>query len=94
MLVVFQITDPVSCACRAWVVSLPVTFLMAGQIDKGIGALDWVGWICWLIGFVFEALADQSKQWHYDDPVARKTFLHNNVWSVTRHPNYFGQWKN
>jgi protein-S-isoprenylcysteine O-methyltransferase Ste14 len=77
--------------CRAWVVSLPVTFLMAGQVDKGIGALDWVGWSCWLIGFAFESLADQSKQWHYDDPVVRKTFLHSNVWSVTRHPNYFGE---
>lgn len=75
----------------AWIVSLPVTFLMAGQHDASIGALDWVGWSCWLVGFVFESLADQSKQWHYDDPVRRSTFLRAGVWSVSRHPNYFGE---
>lgn len=75
----------------AWIVSLPVTFLMAGKNDVSIGALDGIGWACWGIGFIFEALADQSKHNHYADERTRKTFLRTNVWAVSRHPNYFGE---
>jgi len=74
-----------------WVVSLPVTFLMTARVDQPLGALDYVGWTLFGIGFIFESLADFSKQAHHSDKSKKDDFLHENVWSISRHPNYFGE---
>jgi len=75
----------------AWTVSLPVTFLMGAVYNERIGARDIIGWIIWLVGFLFETAADVSKQMHYNDESKRKEHLHEGVWSISRHPNYFGE---
>lgn len=74
-----------------FVVSLPVIFIETSTNDVNIGANDVAGWVIWGIGFLFEAMADWTKHLHYTNAATRGTYLSSNVWSVCRHPNYFGE---
>ena len=51
-----------------WIVSLPVIFCQSAQTDTAICANDIIGWCCWGIGYFFEAVADQTKHNHYQNP--------------------------
>ena len=74
-----------------WTVSLPVTFLNAADEDVSIGARDIVGWTLWFVGFAVESVADLTKNIHTENAATRNTFIRDGVWSVSRHPNYFGE---
>ena len=72
-----------------WTVSMPLTILNSpkimstGSTDFGT-ARDIVGIIFFAIGFLFEAIADQSKyMFKKKNP---KAFCHVNVWALSRHP--------
>lgn len=72
-----------------WVVSLPVMF-SSGDISPGVGPIAVIGILVWLVGFVFEALGDyQLVQFKKDSNNAKKV-MDKGLWSLTRHPNYFG----
>jgi len=74
-----------------WTVSLPVTFLMANQIDQNFGPMDIIGYVCWGIGFIFESLADHSKSSFIDKTENKGKIIMDGVWHYSRHPNYFGE---
>jgi len=74
-----------------WVVSLPVTFLFGAKVDRSLNGRDYIGYICWAIGFVFESLADQTKHIFNSNPENKGKLLKSNVWYFSRHPNYFGE---
>ena len=72
----------------ALIVALP---LMAGDAgDGGLGALDVVGVLLWLVGFVFEAVGDEQLRRFLTDP-DHGDVLDTGLWRLTRHPNYFGE---
>lgn len=48
-----------------------------------------LGVFVWLIGFVFEAVADAQLAAHRANP-DRPAILTTGIWAWTRHPNYFG----
>lgn len=50
-----------------------------------------VGFVVWLIGFLFEAIADVQLQRFKGDTANRGKLLTTGVWSVMRQPNYFGE---
>ena len=50
-----------------------------------------ISWALWLIGFGFEAIADYQKKQFSMNPDNRGRFITNGLWSVSRHPNYFGE---
>ena len=51
--------------------------------------LDYIGAAVWLIGFVFEVVADQQKSnWLKTN---RGKIIDVGLWYYTRHPNYFGE---
>lgn len=56
---------------------------------------DWVllilGGITWLIGFSFEAIADYQKSKFRAKPENKGKFISTGLWSISRHPNYFGE---
>ncbi|KAJ3326150.1 hypothetical protein HDV06_000026 [Boothiomyces sp. JEL0866] len=58
-----------------------------------IGLLDYIGFGMWLVGFGFETIADYQKiKWQNKLGNDRhKTFIADGLWSVSRHPNYFGE---
>jgi len=74
-----------------WTVSLPVTVLMGAKNDTSLSGQDYVGWALWGIGFFFQVAADQSKMYFTDNPANKGKLLTTNVWSWSRHPNYFGE---
>lgn len=84
-------------AIWVWATSLPVTLLLmadrsrlAQPVDDG----ERLGWLLWAVGFAFEAIADQQRYWFnqrgHNNPRGRP-FLDTGLWSISRHPNYFGE---
>ncbi len=72
-----------------WVVSLPVQL---GNADStpGLGPIAVIGIILWFIGIGFEAIGDRQLARFRADPESSQKVLDTGLWSVTRHPNYFG----
>ncbi|WP_371804893.1 DUF1295 domain-containing protein [Candidatus Lokiarchaeum ossiferum] len=87
---------------RAWnIQGLWVSFTTAAalatlttpKLDYGIW--DWItmilGVLLWILGFYFEALADHQKKKFREDSANQGKFIHGGLWSISRHPNYFGE---
>ena len=47
------------------------------------------GIIIWVFGFIFEVVADKQKTEFNKKNKGR--FISSGLWSLTRHPNYFGE---
>jgi steroid 5-alpha reductase family enzyme len=74
-----------------FIVSLPVIFVNAAQVDVPLNAGDYIGWAIWAVGFLLESSADYTKDRFSSDPQNKGKILQSGVWSVTRHPNYAGE---
>ena len=49
----------------------------------------YVGSLIWVVGFLIESIADyQKRKFRSENP---KEFIHTGLWSLSRHPNYFGE---
>ena len=49
----------------------------------------YIGSLFWVFGFLFESIADyQKRKFRSANP---KQFIHTGLWSLSRHPNYFGE---
>ncbi len=72
-----------------WVVSLPVMF---GNSDAtpGVGPLAVIGVMVWAVGLSFEAVGDWQLAKFKRDPNNAGKVMQTGLWSLTRHPNYFG----
>jgi steroid 5-alpha reductase family enzyme len=72
-----------------WVVSLPVMF---GNSDAtpGAGPLAVIGVMVWAVGLSFEAVGDWQLAKFKKDPSNAGKVMQTGLWSLTRHPNYFG----
>lgn len=55
------------------------------------GVLGIAGVCVWAFGFAFEAVADWQKSRFAADPANRGRFITTGLWSLSRHPNYFGE---
>lgn len=56
--------------------------------------LNWVtfvGLAVWLFGMAFEITADFQKQAWRNRPGTKGTFINEGLWTISRHPNYFGE---
>lgn len=78
-------------AVVAWVVSSPL--LLAAR--RGTGGrwtvLDGVGLTMFVVGFGFEAVADWQLARFKADPANHGRVMRSGLWSLSRHPNYFGE---
>ena len=75
-----------------------VTFTLAAALvvftsplKKDLNWLAYIGIIFWLVGFTFESLADLQKNRFRVKPENKGKFIQTGLWSVSRHPNYFGE---
>ena len=92
-------TDPVkflvSWTLQAlWVVMTAGAALAAMTSDVDVAfvcVFTFVGVPVWLLGFAIEATADAQKRRFRSDPANRGRFITTGLWSVSRHPNYFGE---
>ena len=49
------------------------------------------GFALWVLGFAFEAIADKQKKSFSEAPENKDKFITLGLWSISRHPNYFGE---
>lgn len=72
-----------------WTVSLPVMFANSDGTPS-IGPLAVIGIMVWLVGFAFEVVGDMQLRRFKKDPANSGKVMDQGLWSLTRHPNYFG----
>ena len=73
----------------AWIISLPL--LAAATSKQTLGGLDTLGVALWLIGFLYESIADWQLSRFKRKASNRGRVLDSGLWRHTRHPNYFGE---
>lgn len=67
-----------------------IAVILAPQRPEfGPGAV--VGLVVWAAGFTFEVVADRQKARFKANPANREKFIDVGLWSLCRHPNYFGE---
>ena len=74
----------------AWVISVPLLAAAVYEAPAQLIWLDYLGLVLWLAGMVFEAGGDWQLSRFLADPANRGKVMDRGLWSVTRHPNYFG----
>ncbi|MHA1112749.1 MAG: DUF1295 domain-containing protein [Promethearchaeota archaeon] len=50
-----------------------------------------IGLLVWIVGFTFEAVADRQKKKFINNLDNQGKFINVGLWSISRHPNYFGE---
>ena len=73
-----------------FLISLPIQ-LVNHQPLKELSFLDSAGMILWGIGFLFEAVGDAQLKAFLRKPNHKGKVMTSGIWSITRHPNYFGE---
>lgn len=75
-----------------WVVSLPVTFIVATHENNDLNAVDYVGWTIFALALLIETVADwQKSSFNKSKAEGEVKFLETGLWHYSRHPNYFGE---
>lgn len=72
----------------AWFIAMPL--VPAIMNPGGIGPIEIVATVLWIVGFVFEAGGDYQLARFKRDPANKGRVLNSGLWRYTRHPNYFG----
>jgi steroid 5-alpha reductase family enzyme len=72
------------------VVSFSATVLFNSP-PRPLAVLDILGALVFLTGFFFETVGDAQLAAHIADPANKGRLMIRGLWSITRHPNYFGE---
>lgn len=72
-----------------WIWALPL--VMAVTSSGPMGARDLVATAIWIVGFIFQAGADWQLKQFKAIPSNKGKVLQSGLWSLSRHPNYFGE---
>jgi steroid 5-alpha reductase family enzyme len=84
-------------AIVVFLVAIPVWFVNISDNPPVVSFLDfggvtlWLGVIIWIIGFLFEAIADYSLYKFKQKPENKGRIMTKSVWKYSMHPNYFGE---
>jgi len=74
------------------IVTLAPTLMLNAKNSRNppLGTRDYLGWSMWALGLTVEAIADWQKSSFRADPNNEGKFIRSGLWSLSRHPNYFG----
>ena len=67
-----------------------VTIIVLNQ-QAALDLFFMAGFALWFLGFAFEAIADKQKKSFSEIPENKDKFITLGLWSISRHPNYFGE---
>ena len=86
----FLLTWTMSAAwvCLSMAAALTV---LTSYINSGVTFFTYFGIILWGFGFVFEVVADFQKILFKNNSDNSNKFITSGLWSLSRHPNYFGE---
>ena len=73
-----------------WIVSSPLLLAHLGG-DEEMSIFGVLGVFLWGFGFLFEAVADWQLRRFKNDPANSGQVMRSGLWSISRHPNYFGE---
>lgn len=71
--------------------AMPVFVLNAVHDENPFNVGDYFGFAIWLMGFLFEVVADRQKTTFNADPQNKGKWIDVGLWRYSRHPNYFGE---
>lgn len=71
-----------------YLVSLPVIY--GNLTAQKLRWYNWLGLLIWAVGFFFESYGDYQLKLFKKDPANKGRLMDQGLWSLTRHPNYFG----
>jgi steroid 5-alpha reductase family enzyme len=77
------------------IVAVPLIYVMSGHQERPLSFFYWIGACFWMFGFILEAGGDFQLTQFKRNPDNKGKLLSSGLWSITRHPNYFGdtlQW--
>ncbi len=81
-----------------FLVSLPISMVMlnsqiVGCLDNSneLGFLNYSGIALFAVGLIIESHADWHLYWFKLKPESKGRIMKYGFWSITRHPNYFGE---
>lgn len=73
----------------AFLISAPILKVFAGDMVP-FSLIDLGALLVWFMGFYFESVGDLELKKFKADPSNKGKVLNTGLWSLTRHPNYFG----
>ena len=65
--------------------------IIALNSQEPLGLFFLIGATLWALGFAFEAVADRQKKSFAELAENKDKFITQGLWSISRHPNYFGE---
>jgi len=74
-----------------YLVSAPLIYVNASDVDPPLGPADYVAWAMVAVGFVLQVAADMQKNSFRSDPANAKRVCRVGVWYYSRHPNFAGE---
>ena len=74
-----------------WIISLPVQAALISPHPRQPVIWDFLGVAVWLVGFLWEAVADWQLAQFKSNPANRSKVMRSGLWAWSRHPNYFGE---
>jgi steroid 5-alpha reductase family enzyme len=77
-------------AITVWFVNISDNPPVVSLLDFG-GVTLWLGAVVWLVGFLFETIADYSLYRFLQKPENKGRIMTKSVWKYSMHPNYFGE---
>ncbi|MFP4547267.1 MAG: DUF1295 domain-containing protein [Fidelibacterota bacterium] len=77
------------------IIAAPLIATFVNTQSNDLTVIDYIAVAIWLLGFTFEAGGDFQMARFKADPENKGKVMDKGFWSLTRHPNYFGdaaQW--
>ena len=73
-----------------YTVAIPLIFCFSNG-PSGPSAMNLAGLVIFMAGFIFESLGDLQLNRFKANPANKGKIITTGLWSITRHPNYFGE---
>lgn len=71
--------------------ALPVFIVNQSKENHSLSLVDYIGISLYLLGLIIEVVADSQKRSWQKLPKKKSEFVHTGLWTISRHPNYFGE---